>query len=148
MPVVRRTRKLQADREGLWEVVSDPHHLPRWWPGVQRVEDATPTAWTKVLRTPRGKTLRADFTRVRAEPPTGLAWRQEVEETPFERFLAEAVTEIALEEAGASATRVEVRQRQRLRGLARFGGFMVRRATRRQLDEALAGLARATERPS
>ena len=32
--------------------------------------------------------------------------------------------------------------RQKLRGLSRFGGFLVKRATRRQLDEALDALER------
>jgi hypothetical protein len=36
--------------------------------------------------------------------------------------------------------------RQSPRGWARFGGFMLRRAARRQLDEALDGMARAVER--
>jgi hypothetical protein len=35
---------------------------------------------------------------------------------------------------------------RRLRGLSRLGGFMVRRATRKQLDEALDGLQQAVGR--
>jgi uncharacterized protein YndB with AHSA1/START domain len=142
VPTVRRARSIAADRETLWAIVSDPYHLPRWWPSVQRVEDASPEAWTKVLRSPKGRTVRADYTRVSAEPPARLVWRQEVEESPFERILGEAVTEISLKPEDG-ATRVELRSTQRLRGLARFGSFMVRRATRRLLDEALSGLEHA-----
>jgi uncharacterized protein YndB with AHSA1/START domain len=142
VPTVKRTRSIAADRDALWEIVSDPYHLPRWWPSVQRVEDASPEAWTKVLRSPKGRAVRADYTRVSAEPPARLVWRQEVEESPFERILNEAVTEISLEPENG-ATRVELRSKQRLRGLARFGSFMVRRATARLLDEALEGLERA-----
>jgi len=142
VPTVKRSRTIAAERDALWEIVADPYHLPRWWPSVQRVEDASPDAWTKVLRSPKGRTVRADFTRVSAEPPARLVWRQEVEESPFERILREAVTEISLEPANG-ATRVELRSTQRLRGLARFGSFMVRRATRRLLDEALSGLEHA-----
>ena len=40
-------------------------------------------------------------------------------------------------EPDGDGTRVQATARQRLRGLARFGGFMVRRATGRQLAEAL-----------
>jgi hypothetical protein len=36
--------------------------------------------------------------------------------------------------------------RQAPRGWARFGGFMLRRAARRQLGDALEGMARAVER--
>ncbi len=140
MPNVTRKRTIEAGADDLWALVSDPHHLPRWWPQVQRVEDASQGAWTKVLLTPKGKTIRADFTRLEDDPPRRLAWRQELAESPFERILSESVTEISLEPTAASATLVVVRARQRLRGLARFGALIVRRATRRQLDEALAGL--------
>ena len=50
--VVERERTVAAAPEAVWELVSDPHMLPRWWPGVQRVEEVTGIAWTKVLRTP------------------------------------------------------------------------------------------------
>ena len=146
MPRIRRSRTIEARPETVWELIDDPHHLPRWWPQVQRVEDASAAAWTKVLTTPRGRPVRADFTRVRAQRPRSLAWRQEVEESPFERILSEAVTEFTLEPVGNGATRVEVAQTQRLRGTARFGAYMVRRAARRQLSEALDGLADIVER--
>ena len=122
-------------------MVADPHHLPRWWPGVERVEEASDEAWTEVFRSRRGKTVRADFTRLEADEPRLVRWRQEVEATPFERFLSEAVTEIRLEpDSSGTRTRVELATRQRLRGMARLGGVLFRGASRRQLDEALAGL--------
>ena len=148
MPLVARARTVPAAPEAVWAVVSDPRRLPDWWPGVQRVEDASPEVWTKVLRSSRGKALRADYTRLRAEPLRSLVWRQEIAESPFERILSEAVTEVTLEPAKAGGTRVELRARQRLRGLARFGAFMVRRATRRQLEEALEALERAVTHPA
>ena len=147
MPRVTRARTIAVEPEAVWAVVSDPWTLPRWWPGVERVEEATPEAWTKVLRSPRGKALRADFTRTECRPLRLLAWRQEVEASPFERFMSAASTRISLLPADAAGTRVEIRATRRLRGLARLGGFMVRRAIRRQLDGALAGLEEATGRP-
>lgn len=142
MPTIVRTRTLPAGREALWAVVSDPHHLPRWWPRVERVEEASAAAWTEVLRSPKGKSLRADFTRVRAEAPRRIVWRQEVTGSPFERILAEAVTEVLLEPAEAGSTRVQIRAVQRLRGFALLGSLLMRRSTKRILDEALDGLAR------
>jgi uncharacterized protein YndB with AHSA1/START domain len=141
VPTVTRARTIPAGGDEVWALVSDPSHLPRWWPDCVRVEEATPEAWTQVLGTGTGKTLRADFTRVEAEPERHLVWRQELEESPFERLLSEAVTELNLEPA-ADGTRVSLRTRQRPRGLARFGGFMFRRAAGRKLDEALDGLER------
>ncbi len=45
----------------------DPHHLPRWWPRVTRVEDVEDGAFTEVMRTRKGKFVRADFNLVRAD---------------------------------------------------------------------------------
>jgi uncharacterized protein YndB with AHSA1/START domain len=134
-----------APRDRVWELVSDPFHLPRWWPATARVEDATGDAWTSVLRTPRGATVRADFTRVERQPPRRIVWRQELEESPFERVFSSAVTEIELEPDGEQSTRVALSSTERLRGRYRLGGWIVRRAARRRLDEALAGIAEAVE---
>jgi len=144
MPVVKRSRRIAAPRERIWDVVSDPYALPRWWPRLQRVEEASADAWTKVLTSDRGKPVRADYTRVAAEPPERLEWRQELAETPFERILSESRLTIALD-ADGGATDVALTSRERLRGLARLGGLMVRRATTKRLDEALERLALTVE---
>ena len=140
---VKRKRTVAAAPDAVWDLVSDPYHLPRWWPQVQRVEEVTDDGWTKVLRTPKGRTVRADYTRVEYRPGARIVWRQEVEESPFEAILEEAVTTIALEADGEDATRVELTAEQELHGRYRFGGFMLRRATRRQLDGALDGIEQA-----
>jgi uncharacterized protein YndB with AHSA1/START domain len=144
MPVVKRSRRIEAPRERVWEVIADPYALPRWWPRLQRVEEATEDTWTKVLTSDRGKPVRADYTRVSADPPERLEWRQELAETPFERILSESRLTISLDER-EGATDVTVTSRERLRGLARLGALMVRRATHRRLDEALERLALAVE---
>lgn len=140
MPRVRRQRVLEAPVSDVWATVGDPYNLPRWWPRVWRVESVDHTGFTQVMRTQKGRAVRADYKLVRLEAPEAIAWRQVLEGSPFERMLAEAETEIVLEPHGEDATRVKVTQFQRLRGMARFGGFMVRGATRRLLDEALDGL--------
>ena len=145
MPTVRRQRTFDASLDDVWRVVADPYALPRWWPRVRRVEAATAAGWTAVLATDKGKQVRADYRLVDSCEPSRRAWAQEVDGTPFERILAEAVTEAALEPEG-DAVRVSLTLRQRLRGMARLGGFMVRRATARVLDEALEGLERACAR--
>ncbi|MEA2428576.1 MAG: hypothetical protein QOF37_2204 [Thermoleophilaceae bacterium] len=145
MPRVTRAATVNAPPDDVWRLVSDPHSLPRWWPAVVRVEDVTEDedAWTNVMRTPKGRSVRADYTRTDLEPPRRVAWRQELVESPFERILAAAETEIALAGADGGGTRVALTSSERLRGRFRLGGFMVRRATRRRLDEALAGLEQA-----
>jgi uncharacterized protein YndB with AHSA1/START domain len=136
VPTVVRTRTIAAPQQAVWELVSDPYHLPRWWPNVARVEDVSDDAWTTVATSSRGRAVRFDFTRVTREEPNRLVWRQELAQTPFERFLRESVTSVLLEGDG-ERTRVELRIVRRLRGLARFGGVQMRRAARKQLDEAL-----------
>ena len=145
MPRTARTRTLRARPDAVWEVVGDPHHFPRWWPRVERVEAVDAGRWTKVFVTRKGHTVRADFELVDSRPPTLRAWRQEVEDSPFERVLGDAVTEVRIEPAGEGSS-VTIEQRQKLRGLARLGRFLVRRATARVLDEALDGLERACVR--
>jgi uncharacterized protein YndB with AHSA1/START domain len=146
MPTTRRHRTLGAEVGDVWAVIADPHHLPRWWPRVGRVEGVDQDRWTQVFVTRKGRPVRADFRLLASEPPSRREWRQEIQDTPFERVLHESVTAVALEPEGAQATRVTIELRQRLRGLSRLGGFMVRRASRRLLDEALEGLRVACER--
>lgn len=140
MPVVTRSRQVAAAPEDVWRLVGDPYHLPRWWPKVARVEAVAGGRFTEVLQGTRsGRSVRADFRIDEKRKGELLRFSQELDGSPFERVLREARTEIAIEPAG-TGTRVSVTHRQRLRGLSRLGGFMVRRATRRLLDEALAGL--------
>jgi uncharacterized protein YndB with AHSA1/START domain len=119
-------------------LVSDPDHLPRWWPRVLRVESVAGDRWTKVLGTEKGKPVRADEHIVAVEPPARLTWTQDLEESPFERMFREVTTEVMLEpEAGG--TRVTLALHQRLRGINRLGGFLLRRASARVLEERAYG---------
>jgi uncharacterized protein YndB with AHSA1/START domain len=142
VPTVSRARTVRAAPQEVWRVLSDPERLPGWWPGVQRVEEATPQAWTTVLSSPRGKTVRADYTLVDVEHERRLVWRHEVEESPFERILRESSTELTLDPEGPDATQVALTTRHRSRGFARLGYLQLRLATARQLEGALDGLER------
>ena len=136
MPVTRRSRLLEAPPGSIWRVVSDPHQLPRWWPAVRRVEGVGSDRFTQVLLTAKDRPVRLDMRIAVTDPGSAVAWEQELAGTPFARHLAEAVTSVALAAEGAG-TRVTLEQRQRLRGLSRGGGWMLRRATARRLEEAL-----------
>ena len=140
--LVRRERSLGAQPADVWRLVSDPARLPLWWPGVTRVEEASPEAWTNVLTSPKGgKVVRADYSLVEADEGRRLLWRQEVEESPFERLLAESTTEIELAPDDGGTT-VMVSLRHRPRGWARLSPFQLRAAASRQVEEALEGLER------
>lgn len=125
-------------------MVRDPGRLPEWWPSVTRVEDVSAEAWTTVMETPRGKSLRADYTVVESVTPERLVWRHEIEESPFERIMSDSRYQLLLEPAGDRTT-VKLAHRIRLRGFARFGSIQVRLATKKTLDGALEGLERLVE---
>jgi uncharacterized protein YndB with AHSA1/START domain len=143
VPVVTRHSGFDAPLERVWNVVSDPYSLPRWWPRVQRVEEVSDAGWTMVLMSDRGKPIRADYTLADSRPMELLEWQQELAETPFERMLSLARLVIELESDGT--TIVTLRSTERLRGLARLGAPMVRRATRKRLSQALERLGELVE---
>jgi uncharacterized protein YndB with AHSA1/START domain len=168
VPTTRRKRTIAAPVDELWALISDPHHLPRWWPRVTRVEDVQVAAFTEVMKTKKGKTVRADFEVVRQdEAERVLIWSQRVEGTPFERVLRSAETELRLapadgaasgqtpgREVAASEVTIELRQvlgrgssrsgptARGGRAVPRFGSVLVRRAAAATIDEALDGLER------
>ncbi|HEV2982387.1 MAG TPA: SRPBCC family protein [Solirubrobacteraceae bacterium] len=143
MPTARRSRTIAAPAQQLWEVIADPHHLPRWWPRVMRVEDVEGSAFTEVMQTAKGKYVRADFELVEADEQAGtLRFEQRVDGTPFARLLRSASTMINLAPEGAG-TCVTIELSQSLAGtLARLGSFLVRRAAVATVEEALDGLER------
>jgi uncharacterized protein YndB with AHSA1/START domain len=141
VPTTRVSRTLAASPEAVWAVVADPWHQARWWPRVVRMEAVEDGRFTQVLGTARGRGVRADFRVLEADAPRLLRWEQELEGTPFERLLAEARTAVELTAAdGGAATTVAIELRQRLLGWSRLAPFLFKRAARRQLAEALAGL--------
>jgi uncharacterized protein YndB with AHSA1/START domain len=142
VPTAQRSRTIAAPAGEVWELIADPHHLPRWWPRVARVEGVERDAFTEVLRSRRGRQVRADF-RMRADDRAlKLRWEQIVEGSPFARVLAGAQTELRLAPVGR-ATEVTIELRQQLRGVfARLGSGRVRRAAASTLEEALDGLER------
>jgi|SRR6188472_2363458 uncharacterized protein YndB with AHSA1/START domain len=149
MARAKRSRVIPAPRTDVWGVVSDPYHLPRWWPNVTRVESVyerkggSGSQWTKVFETQSGKSVRADFRCRFSKAPEAYGWEQEIPGSPFEKYLRSATTEIALSDSD-DGTLVEIQTDQRVRGLSRFGGGpMLKRATGRQLDQALDALQRS-----
>jgi uncharacterized protein YndB with AHSA1/START domain len=143
VPTTKHTRTIAAPAGEVWELIGDPHHLPRWWPRVARVESVEGDAFTEVLASPRGRLVRADFHVLAVdERALVLRWAQRIEGTPFARVLAAAETELRLQPNG-TATEVTIELRQTLKGLfPHLGASRVRRAARATLEEALDGLER------
>lgn len=136
---------MAAPAGDVWEIATDPYHLPRWWPATSRVERVSRAGWTSVFTSPRGRTVRADYSVVTTEPPRRAHWRQDLDGTPFARLFSAVEYELSLAEAGGGRTEVALTVTQRARGFARFGGLQLKLAARRQLDQALEALAGAVE---
>ena len=143
MPRVSRSRVFAVEPRRIWDLVSDPYSLPRWWPRVLRVEDVRGSGkrarWTTVLETERGSGVRADYRCVGATEGERYSWEQEVAGTPFERILRRSSMEVGVGSEAAGA-RVTLTSDETLRGLSRLGATMMRGASRRRLDEALDGI--------
>jgi uncharacterized protein YndB with AHSA1/START domain len=162
VPTAHASRTIAASPDDLWRVIADPHHLPRWWPRVTRVEEVTDGAFTQVMRTRKGRIVRADFRVVELdESAHRVRWEQQIEGTPFAMVLRSSETELALappegsegHPPGDAGTMVTIELRQELGpgsrrggawspGLPGFRGRMVGRAADATLAEALDGLER------
>jgi uncharacterized protein YndB with AHSA1/START domain len=148
MSRVTRRRRIAAPVADVWDLVSDPYSLPRWWPRTSRVEnvDLKPegrrSQWTKVLQTAEGRGVRADYRCLSAAEGERYVWEQQLEGTPFERHLKASSVEVALRGEGGE-TEVSLTSAQTLRGMSRLGSPMMRGGQGKILDEALDGLERA-----
>jgi uncharacterized protein YndB with AHSA1/START domain len=137
--IVSRSRTVAAEPEAVWSVVADPKRLARWWPRTERVKGVTGDGWTTVMRSQRGRAVRADWRLDGEERPLRRAWTQELEGTPFAKVLRERRVEARLQPVDGG-TRVTLELSQRARGWSRFGGVLLRRAAGKELDGALDGL--------
>lgn len=148
MPRVTRSRTVSAPPREVWDLISDPYSLPRWWPRATRVEavDRKPggrrSQWTMVLETAEGRGVRADYRCVSSAEGERYAWEQQLAGTPFERHLRSSAVEIVLSPEGAG-TEISLRSDQKLRGLSRLGSTMMRGGQGKTLEQALDGIERA-----
>jgi uncharacterized protein YndB with AHSA1/START domain len=145
---VTRRRTIAASVAEVWELISDPYSLPRWWPRVSRVEsvDRKPegrrSQWTKVLETAEGRGVRADYRCLSSAEGERYVWEQQLAGSPFERHLRSSVVEIGLL-GGDGGTEVSLTSEQKLRGMSRLGSPMMRGGQGKILDAALDGLEAA-----
>ncbi len=127
MPRITRQRTIFAPPSEVWDLISDPYNLPRWWPRVARVES--------VDRKPEGKRSHVEGER--------YVWEQQLAGTPFERHLRRSVVEIGLQADGEGGTEVSLSSEQKLRGMSRLGSPMMRGGQGKILSQALDGIERA-----
>ena len=133
MPRVTRRRTIAAPAPEVWELVSDPYNLPRWWPRTSRVENVERKAggrrsqWTKVLETAEGRgrarRLSAASARPRASATSGSS------SSRGRRSSGTCAARRSRSACGpdGEATEVDLSSEQSLRGLSRLGSPMMRR---------------------
>jgi uncharacterized protein YndB with AHSA1/START domain len=147
VPRVTRRRTIAAPLDEVWELISDPYSLPRWWPRTSRVEsvDRKPegkrSQWTKVLETAEGRGVRADYRCLSSAKGERYVWEQQLAGSPFERHLRRSAVEIGLR-GEAGETEVSLTSDQKLRGMSKLGSPMMRGGQGKILDEALDGIER------
>jgi uncharacterized protein YndB with AHSA1/START domain len=152
MPKITRKRLISSSPEEVWNLISDPYSLPRWWPRTSRVEsvdrkrEGRRSQWTKVLETAEGRGVRADYRCLSSARGERYVWEQQLAGSPFERHLRRSVVKIALR-ADGEETEVSITSEQRLRGMSRLGSPMMRGGQGKILDEALDGLEQALGGP-
>jgi uncharacterized protein YndB with AHSA1/START domain len=135
-----RRRAIPASQAEAWSVISDPHHLPRWWPETQRVENVTGSgegmSWTQVLGTRRGRGVRADYTCTDWNEGSAFGFDQAIAGTPFEKHLRAQHVLISVT-GGEGGSEVSIQRDLSLRGISRLGGPMMTRGGGRILERAL-----------
>ena len=88
------------------------------------MESVEGDAFTEVLKTAKGKLVRADFSVVELdEISRRLRWSQQIEDSPFARLLESAETEVQLESDG-SGTEVTIELRQESLAVGWAAGFI------------------------
>ncbi len=148
MPRVSRRRTIAAPVSEVWDLVSDPYSLPRWWPRTMRVENVERRSggrrshWTKVLETAEGRGVRADYRCLSSAQNERYIWEQQLEATPFAKHLKRSEIEVGLRAEG-EGTVVELTSVQTMKGLSRLGSGLLRRGQGAILDDALDGIERA-----
>jgi uncharacterized protein YndB with AHSA1/START domain len=142
VPSTRASRELAVPAQEIWALLDDAHHLPRWWPGVTRVEAVSGDRFTQVMLTKKGRPMRVDFRVIESDPPHVRSWALDPENSPFERVVDHWETTVNLQpDASGQRTTVTIEERQKMRGTLRLAGYMQRRAGRRRLREALDSLS-------
>ncbi len=145
MPRVSRSLEVPVAIESVWDFVSRPGNLAKWWPRVIRVEGVvgqagtTGLSWTSLLEADSGRRVRLDFQATKADPPNAFGWTQELASTQFEKHLKRQDYMILLDDR-AGGTAIELVAETDLKGSAKLASLTLRKSQGRVLDRALSDL--------
>lgn len=80
-PLIIMRRTYDAPRAKVWEAMTEPRHVSRWWGGpgfsnpVCEMDLRPGGRWHHVMRFPDGHELVMDFVFIEVEPPSRLVWQ-------------------------------------------------------------------------
>ena len=139
-PCSARDRRPSADR--VWELVADPHNLPRWWPETVRVEDVAGIARRASAAASRRSSRRArdaasaPTSAAPARPPaSGSSGSRRSTARRSRASCAAPMLELRLDAEERIGSRVTLEAPSALRGLSRLGAPMMRGRDRAPLDD-------------
>ena len=141
------SRVIAAEPDRVWDLVSDPHNLPRWWPRTTRVEDVRGADGARSplddgARDRAGSGVRADYRCTASTARRALRLGAADRGHPVRAVLRAAQLEIGLSRPRRGTEVTLTSERVAARDLAARLDDDARRG-RARLDEALAGIERA-----
>jgi uncharacterized protein YndB with AHSA1/START domain len=80
-PLIIMRRTYDAPRAKVWEAMTEPRHVSRWWGGpgfsnpVCEMDVRPGGRWHHIMRFPDGHELVMDFVFIEVEPPSRLVWQ-------------------------------------------------------------------------
>ncbi len=104
------SRIYEAPRELVWQAMTDPRHVARWWGGpgftnpVCKMDVRPGGAWHHVMRFPDGHELEMNFVFQEVEKPARLAWRN-ADGGRHAKGTPSAVVTVTLQDLGDGTTR-------------------------------------------
>lgn len=107
---IAMSRVYDAPRELVWQAMTDPKHVARWWGGpgftnpVCEMDVRPGGTWHHVMRFPDGHELDMHFVFVEVEKPRRLVWRS-ADPAKDRGGPPGSVVDVTLEDLGGTRTR-------------------------------------------
>jgi len=99
-------RVYDAPRTRVWEAITQPHHIVRWWGGagvenpVCEIDLRPGGRWHHVMRFPDGREMIMDFVFLEIDPPSRLVWQHADHDTRTDDLPVPRIT-VTLGDLGA-----------------------------------------------
>jgi uncharacterized protein YndB with AHSA1/START domain len=105
--VIVLTRLYDAPRALVWEAITDPRHVAKWYGGegfsspICEMDVRPGGVWRHVMRAPNGMEFPVNSVFLEVDPPERLVWTSEDPESPSVKGKPVNITTVTLEERGS-----------------------------------------------